>query len=1454
MKKRILAMLLSVVMLASTVELTSLLTGTNILAGTEAPAVTDTAPTSDTDTASGGQRITDEDTAAIRLSGSELSVSGDIEPDTVQPSSGGTATLDENNALTIPYDLAFPEEFASDDCLYTGDQIMVKFARGFRGKLNTTLVRAGVTGLEKLMDTSTGVWYIASVTVTVVQPAESIAFEESFYVTTTEQTDDDLKLTIAPATATERDVTWESSNPDVCEMGTDGQLIKHKNGAATLRATLVGADLSAELVVCIFDAAPSAQVEDIQYLSYGDAYYARLGDGTLWRWGKGYTTPQKLNFAAVDDFAVDSYDGYGIYILSNGTLQYYNMDGTVTANDFNYGKPMTGVKKLAAYNNMESPWCSYYALKQDGSVWAWGNNQYGQLGDSTATKRDQAVQMDISEPIVDVIGRSGYTVFLTESGNLYGMGEGFGTTPVLLTNGVSAIKKDYVDNVNRGYFTAQKGQTLYYYNRSSVERTVPVQGSSQAVGHYNDFYIQDGSVFGKTTSGSGNDYGQLGVGDTEYHEDYAQMLKITGAQQVWNFSDTTYIQTDDGFYGTGRNDNRALANLTTENSAVPVRIFFGLQANEEPFRLEQTNITNDILTDSDLVLDYSESLLKGGNFGTVALKDGSGELVSLRRTLHLDKLTLTPVSGFTDGMSYTLTLPAGALQTKFGAVSEAVELTFTYQTPAPVEEDSLTLGKTVLTGVISPESGTKVDLGEIKEAFKLEFKCVSNPNASITWTVADNAVAMVENGNLIALSTGCTTVTAALDGTDLAATALLYISEDASVTVTKSVQNGAESTVLFSNGALFALHADGTTQQLFADAVDFHWDGGALWVKTANALYRDGELTEDLPISVKYTNLLSRTSDTVLVGSQTLILTADKTLCQGENLSNIAISGGSASSATSGNQLLITPSAPLVSGTSYTVTIPENSISTYFGAPNEELTFTFIYLDTLAADAGDGKTVLASGAVSDNEAAAARAWTSERLTAGWKAFCDKGYDTLFYGNAILNRFTENNVEKWLRITAPSASSYVRYGIGGNYWGTEGLSEKTKKEAINKQILDFDDYQSMADLNEGTILETIPETVWPVVRSVSLRDANGEAITTVGAGKTTFTVTFNRDMDTEMPLQVRFGSSYPYADFEVAGQWLDSRTWEGSTTMTSLIANGIQYWSIANGRSAEGHLKLYKDWGRFSFNIDTSSALAMTMQAEAADDGVILTWAQDDFDTLAGYNVYRCDREDGQYAKLNTSVIPADVKTFTDTNVTLGQMYYYNFTVVKTDLSESDTSGKISVRAKDTMAPNIYHDGVYSAFTGSKLIISATANDNLQIDKVELFYRVTGTESWRAVTMTAVNDRYSAVIPSSDVTTDGLEYYIRAFDGVNYAYKGTAEQPYAITVSEAVDRSALGDVNGDGQINVLDALMVLQAINDRLNLDAGQFASADLNGNKTLEAVEVLTILQYANGIIGSLTL
>ena len=122
---------------------------------------------------------------------------------------------------------------------------------------------------------------------------------------------------------------------------------------------------------------------------------------------------------------------------------------------------------------------------------------------------------------------------------------------------------------------------------------------------------------------------------------------------------------------------------------------------------------------------------------------------------------------------------------------------------------------------------------------------------------------------------------------------------------------------------------------------------------------------------------------------------------------------------------------------------------------------------------------------------------------------------------------------------------------------------------------------------------------------------------------------------------------------------------------------------------------------------TTAAQALIMQGEATADGISLTWMQDDFDTLIGYNVYRSDSEDGYYQRLNEQVIPADTKAFFDDTVEPGVVYYYNFTVVKTDLSESTPSGKITIQALDTMAPNIYHTPVYTARTGANLVITAT---------------------------------------------------------------------------------------------------------------------------------------------------
>ncbi|MBQ7976147.1 MAG: dockerin type I repeat-containing protein, partial [Clostridia bacterium] len=151
------------------------------------------------------------------------------------------------------------------------------------------------------------------------------------------------------------------------------------------------------------------------------------------------------------------------------------------------------------------------------------------------------------------------------------------------------------------------------------------------------------------------------------------------------------------------------------------------------------------------------------------------------------------------------------------------------------------------------------------------------------------------------------------------------------------------------------------------------------------------------------------------------------------------------------------------------------------------------------------------------------------------------------------------------------------------------------------------------------------------------------------------------------------------------------------------------------------------------------------------------------------------------------------------------------------------------------------------------IISSTVSDNVGIQNAKLHYRVKGTDEWKTLDMTKSNSKYTASIPASAVTLDGVEYYIAAFDGVNYTYAGshTSENPYEITVYQTVENNAKGDVDGDGNITVLDALRLLCAIYDESLLTQEEFLRADINGDGTLASVEALRILQYANKSISS---
>ncbi len=453
-----------------------------------------------------------------------------------------------------------------------------------------------------------------------------------------------------------------------------------------------------------------------------------------------------------------------------------------------------------------------------------------------------------------------------------------------------------------------------------------------------------------------------------------------------------------------------------------------------------------------------------------------------------------------------------------------------------------------------------------------------------------------------------------------------------------------------------------------------------------------------------------------------------------------------------------------------------------------------------------------------------------------------GPATTFAYNSILNDVLNPDVRQWFR-----ADSYNGFNgtITYNYWGTanEDLVKLNMRQPSGSQAIQYSPF-----LNQPV------DGIYPFVVSAKILNSDGEEATKVSNEQIKVIIEFNRDLDQTIPLSVAFGSVFPYADYLIEGSYLSPRIWEGTTTLNTLIENGFQYLRITNG-SLEGNpfIRLVNDSHRFMFEIDTVGALAMTMQGNATLDGILLNWFQDDFETLAGYNLYRSTSENGSYQKINSRLIPYGLETYLDSNVEPGVLYYYAFTVVKTDLTESNFSGNISIQSLDTISPNIYHAQVLNAFSGSKLHISATVIDNLSIVFVKLYYRIIGASTYEVIEMTNFNDKYSAIIDTLYITESGLEYYIVAYDGVNYSYSASASAPYIVSVSNSTQIGQKGDVNGDGQITILDALMLLQAINSIIALTPEQFERADLNNDGILSAAEAMKIMQFVNGTISSIT-
>jgi alpha-tubulin suppressor-like RCC1 family protein len=233
-------------------------------------------------------------------------------------------------------------------------------------------------------------------------------------------------------------------------------------------------------------------------------------------------------------------------------------------------------------------------IKSDGSLWAMGDNTWGQLGDGSNVATNWPEQIVASNVTVIAAG-SAYSVFLKNDGSLWGMGQnhmfgslGNGTyndtnRPEFLTNDVTAIAAGDGHTLFRksngslwGMGQNDVGQlgdgTRFNYRTNVPERIVAHNVTTIAAGYAHSLFIKgDGSLWGMGL----NLQGQLGDGFVS-GPGYTNLPEMIVASNVTAIAagevHSLFIKSDGSLWGMGQNGYGQLGNGTYDSTNLPEKI------------------------------------------------------------------------------------------------------------------------------------------------------------------------------------------------------------------------------------------------------------------------------------------------------------------------------------------------------------------------------------------------------------------------------------------------------------------------------------------------------------------------------------------------------------------------------------------------------------------------------------------------------------------------------------------------------------------------------------------------------------------------------------------------------------------------------------------------------------------------------------------------------------------
>ncbi|MFF0943293.1 S-layer homology domain-containing protein [Kocuria sp. CPCC 205300] len=227
---------------------------------------------------------------------------------------------------------------------------------------------------------------------------------------------------------------------------------------------------------------------------------------------------------------------------------------------------------------------SAYAIRADGTVWAWGRNDFGQLGNGATTDSSVPVQVAGLSDVENLETNISATYALRTDGTVWAWGGVMtdSSVPVQMA-GLSEIQS-LATNTSTAYALRADG-TVWAWGANSfgqlgdgttTDSSAPVQVTglsdvrSIAADHFTAYALRaDGTVW----AWGRNNFGQLGNGTTTNSSVPVQVDGLSDVEDLRPARDSAYALTTDGaVWAWGGNYAGQLGNGARADSSVPVQV------------------------------------------------------------------------------------------------------------------------------------------------------------------------------------------------------------------------------------------------------------------------------------------------------------------------------------------------------------------------------------------------------------------------------------------------------------------------------------------------------------------------------------------------------------------------------------------------------------------------------------------------------------------------------------------------------------------------------------------------------------------------------------------------------------------------------------------------------------------------------------------------------------------